>query len=160
MSIEVAITALAEAIRYHADALVLSAGVQTRPVVVTEDKPATTVVTEDKPKTSRSKAAKPAVEKETPVDPDVEKEVPEEKEERPATKTETKKPEFDAEKCRNDIRAVFQQLAAINPDAPLGVLKSEGITPPRISGASDDQLPALLLAARDALASLTPASYD
>lgn len=153
MTIEASILALAEAIKYHADAL---RAVTT--VAPATTAPAAAAATETVEKPKRQTKTKVV---ETPADEQAETEPAPEKEERPAPETKGKadKPAtFDAEKCKADIRAVFQQLAAKNPDLPIQVLKDEGIDPPRISGASVEQLPALLLAARAKLQDVT--SYE
>lgn len=158
MTIEASILALAEAIKYHADALRAVATVAPAAAATPAPAAAAAAATETVEKPKRQTKTKVV---ETPADEQVETEPAPEKEERPAPETKAKadKPAaFDAEKCKADIRAVFQQLAAKNPDLPIQVLKDEGIDPPRISGASVEQLPALLLAARAKLQDAT--SYE
>lgn len=157
MSLEIAITALAQAISEHAQATVEAAkiyaaaaqGVNTvtgGTVGTAANEPAAETVAAEPAKKSRSTKTKPAVD--TPAEPDPEKEpVKEEEVEKP------RKAEVDTEKLKDEIRAVFQKLASIQADLPLAVLREQGHK--RLSEVPADELAAVLLAAKDKLASVT-----
>lgn len=119
------------------------------PTGVKEDAPAEEPVQEKKSTTKRTTTKKQV---ETPADPDVEKEPVKEEEE-----VEKPRKEIDVESLKDQIRAVFTKLSEKGSDKPMAVLKSEGHT--RLSLVDPEDLPALLLAAKDALKALT-ADYE
>ena len=155
MSLEIAINALAQAIVAHAQATVEAAqiyaaaqGTNTVGVAggTASNEPAAETVAAEPVKKPRATKTKPVVD--TPAEPDPEKEpVKEEEIEKP------RKPEVDTEKLKDEIRAVFQKLATIQADLPLAVLREQGHK--RLSEVPADELAAVLLAAKDKLASVT-----
>lgn len=163
-SLETAITVLAQAIQLHAQATVEAAKIyaaaganNAAPIGGLESVPA------DEPAPSKPARSKPTKTKpvETPADPDVEKEpVKEDDKEDPRKPAKEEKPAVDAEKVKDEIRAVFKELADIRSDLPIAVLKEQGQQ--RLSTVPADELAAVLLAARDKLKSVqaTAESYE
>lgn len=165
MSLEQSLLAIAEALQAVAASNVKAAEIyagsrthvteaatkgvsEAAPAGVKEDAPAEEPVQEKKSTTKRTTTKKQV---DTPADPDVEKE--------PVKEEEVEKPrkEIDVESLKDQIRAVFTKLSEKGSDKPMAVLKSEGHT--RLSLVDPEDLPALLLAAKDALKALT-ADYE
>ena len=158
MSLELALIAIAEGLQavaasnikaaeIYAGGRNTTAGANTAGVKTDDDTAAadTTVAADKKPAPKKPTPKKPV---ETPVEPDPEKE--------PGKEEEVEKPrkEINAEALKDEIRAVFTKLSEKSSDLPMGVLKAEGHT--RLSLVKPEDLPALLLAAKDALKSTTP----